>query len=224
MAGVRDALRTAADRLEAMAVRRLEQRYLGVYTGDDIPSQELGYGPGMYKASSWLVLAEIFRRLEVGEDDVFVDIGSGMGRAVLMAARRPFRRVIGVEQSPRLNQVAQGIVDRNRHRLACQHIELVTVDTLEWEIPDDLTVVYLYCPFPEQTFSKLVERLVASIERSPRPLRLIYYFSTVEDRDDLRATGQAEMFSFGVPRYLRSEFEEVSMFRLLPRGDWRTPA
>jgi hypothetical protein len=72
-------------------------------------------------------------------------------------------------------------------------------------------------------FARLVDRLVASIDRSPRPLRLIYYFSTVEDREVLRATGRAQAISFGVPRYLRSRFEELSMFRLLPRDGWRAP-
>jgi len=210
-------------RLERIAVGRLERHYLGVDTGGDIRPQELGYAHGLYRGSSWLVLAEIFRRLEVGEEDVFVDVGSGMGRAVLMAARRPFKRVIGVERSARLNQAARGIIDRNRDRLACQDIDLVTVDALDWEIPDDLTVVYLYCPFPDQVFARLVDRLVTSIERSPRPLRLIYYFSTVEDREVLRATGRAEAISFGVPRYLRAPFEELSMFRLLPRDGWRAP-
>jgi hypothetical protein len=55
-------------------------------------------------------------------------------------------------------------------------------------------------------------------------LRLIYYFSTVEDREVLRATGRVEAISFGVPRYLRARFEELSMFRLLPRDGWSTPA
>jgi SAM-dependent methyltransferase len=206
-----------------MGARRIQRHYLGVYTGDDIPARELGYRHGLYKASSWLVLAELFRRLEVAEDDVFVDVGSGMGRAVLMAARRPFKRVIGIERSAGLNEVAQGIVDRNRHRLVCPEIDLVTVDALEWEVPDDVTVVYLYCPFPEQVFGGLVDRLVASLERSPRPLRLIYYFSTVEDREILRATGRAHEVSFGAPRYLRSRFEELSMFRLQPRDGWRAP-
>jgi SAM-dependent methyltransferase len=220
---MRAAVRTAAAHLEVMAARRIQRHYLGVYTGDDIPAGELGYRHGVYKASSWLVLAELFRGIEVGEGDVFADIGSGMGRAVLLAARRPFKRVIGVERSARLNQVARGIVDRHCGRLACQDIELLTVDVLDWEIPDDLTVVYLYCPFPDQVFARLVDRLVASIDRSPRPLRLIYYFSTVEDREVLRATGRAQAISFGVPRYLRSRFEELSMFRLLPRDGWRAP-
>ena len=220
-AAVRGALR-----LKAAAVRFAEQRYLGATTGGEIRAQELGYEHGLYRGSSWLMLWELFRRLEVAEDDVFVDIGSGMGRVVFMAAHRPFRRVIGIEQSGRLTEVAQGIIAGQRHRLKCQDIELLSVDALEWEIPDDLMVVYLSCPFPTEVFGQLVDRLVASIERCPRVVRLIYYYSTTQDRQVLLATGRAERINLWVPwyaRYVRSRFEELSMFRLLPSG-WGTKA
>jgi SAM-dependent methyltransferase len=209
-------LRVALSRLRQVAVRLFEERYLGANTGVEVRAEQLEPHRGLYLASSWLVIRELFRNLEVAESDVFVDLGSGMGRVLFMAARRPFARVIGVERSARLNEVARRVVDRNRHRLACQVVELLTVDAAAWEVPDDLTVVYLYCPFPDAVFERLVERLVASIDRVPRPLRVIYNFGTVQDRAVLEATGRAERISFRVPWYLRSRFEEISMYRLLP--------
>jgi 16S rRNA G966 N2-methylase RsmD len=202
----------------ARIVVELFERFLRVRTAGDVRPQELGYAHGLYRPSSWLVLRELFHNLEVAEDDTFVDIGSGMGRVVLMAARRPFKRVIGVERSERLNEVARSNIARYRHRLVCTDIEFVSADALHWEIPDDLTVVYLFAPFPPEVFERLVERLVASVERAPRSLRVIYNFSTMEDRDVLIATGQVQRISFRVPWYMRSRFQEVSMFRLLPGG------
>lgn len=199
----------------------LYERYARVRTAGDIEAQELGYAHGIYIPSSWLVLRELFRSLEVAENDTFVDVGSGMGRVVLMAARRPFKRVIGVERSEQLNEVARGNIARTRHRLVCNDIEFVSVDVQQWEIPDDVTVVYLYCPFPAPVFERVVENVIASMNRAPRPVRVIYNFSTSEDRDVLLATGQAQKISFRVPKYLRSRFQEVSMFRLLPSG-WNT--
>ncbi len=43
------------------------------------------------------------------ERSTFVDLGSGMGRAVLLAASRPFRQVVGVEISPALHAIARDI-------------------------------------------------------------------------------------------------------------------
>ena len=150
----------------------------------------------------------------VSENDVFVDVGSGMGRVLLMAARRPFKRVIGIERSAELNRIARRILERRRHRLACRDVELHSIDAREWEVPDDLSVVYLFCPFPAEVFAQLVESLIASIDRSPRHLRLIYK-GTSESREVLLSTGRAEQISLPVPWYLRSRFEGLSMFRLL---------
>jgi SAM-dependent methyltransferase len=222
MTRIYSSIRRSLQRVTWALVRVIERRYLGASTGADIWPKELGYEYGMYRGSSWLVLREVFRTLEIAEDDVFVDVGSGMGRVVLMAARRRFKRVIGIERSSQLNQVAEGIIDRHRHRLACQDIELLSVDALEWSVPDDLTVVYLFCPFPESVFEQLVERLLASLDRAPRPMRLIYYFSTLQDSEILASTGRARRISFPVPWYLRSRFEEFSMYRLLPSG-WKAP-
>lgn len=202
----------------ARAAVGLSERWLGIRTAGQVKAPELGYAHGLYIPSSWLVLRELFRRLEVAEGDTFVDVGSGMGRVVFMAARRPFKRVIGVERSEQLNEVARSNIARNRHRLACDDVEFLSVDALEWEIPDDLTVVYLYCPFPAPVFERLVENLIASIDRAPRTVRIIYTFSTREDRDVLVRTRRAQRISFQVPRYVRSRFKEVSMYRLLPSG------
>ncbi len=43
----------------------------------------------------------------VPECTTFVDIGSGMGRVVLIASRLPFKQVVGVEISPALHEIAR---------------------------------------------------------------------------------------------------------------------
>lgn len=187
---------------------------LGVRTKGDIPGSERGFSYGLYRPSSWIVLRELFRRLEVGEDDVLVDVGSGMGRVLLVAARRPFRRVIGIEHDGELTAIAQRNVDRNRARLACRDVELLTIDAAEWEVPDDLTVMYLYCPFPDDVLERVLGNVVASLDRRPRSLRLIYNFSNVRNRETILATGRAAAVDLPVPWYLRRAFGEVRMYRL----------
>src|SRR4051794_21977627 len=55
--------------------------------------------------------APVFRQIvaQMGiryEEYVFVDYGSGKGRALLLAAEFPFRRAVGVEFSPELHEAA----------------------------------------------------------------------------------------------------------------------
>jgi Histone methylation protein DOT1 len=127
-----------------------------------------------YEPSGWGFLARGLAGREVTRDDVFVDIGSGKGRVVCQAAQYPFRRVLGVEVSERLNEIARQNVDRILPRLACKHVELITEDAARFDIPDDVTVVYLYYPFTGETFSSVVDKLIASLDRRPRRLTVIY--------------------------------------------------
>lgn len=118
-----------------------------------------------------------FRKLGVKENDVFIDFGSGKGRAVFLAALRfPFKRILGVEISEELNTIAKRNIERNRSHLRCKNVTLITSDILEFDIPDDVTVAYLYCPVVGDPFKKVIDKLVESVDRSSRLLRIVYNF------------------------------------------------
>lgn len=116
------------------------------------------------------------RRRRVVIPDMRRPRGSGLGRATLIAARFPFKRVMGEELSAEMSERAQQNLERMRDRLTCADVELLTGDATELEIPDDLTVAYFYCPFLGDPFYRVVERLLESVDRVPRHLRLVYNF------------------------------------------------
>ena len=117
---------------------------------------------------------------------MFIDYGSGMGRIVYEAAARyPFKRVIGLELSDKLNEIARSNLDRNSSRLRCSNVEIVTGDALEYDPPSDVTVAWFYNPFTGATLETAVQKL---LDAASGPLRLIY-FNPVE-HDLLMATGR----------------------------------
>jgi SAM-dependent methyltransferase len=155
----------------------LFERRLDVQTSGDVDLDELGIaaeGRREYRPTGWLSLRRMLPPSAVKADDVFLDIGSGKGRAMLMAARYPFRRVIGVELSDRLLDIAQNNIDRAKAQLRCKDIVLVQADAESYQIPDDVTVVFLNNPFGGAIFATVVSRLLDSYDRKPRPLRIIY--------------------------------------------------
>lgn len=156
---------------------------------------ELGLGAKdriSYTPSGWLTLRRALPPRSVDRGDVFIDYGSGKGRVVLQAAARyPFKRVIGLEISADLNEFAQRNLAAGRDGLACEQVELVIADVLEYEPPDDVTVAYMYNPFRGDVFATAVRRLIASVDRNPRRLRIVYVNPI--DHDLLLATGRVEL-------------------------------
>ena len=171
-----------------------ERRY-GVKTAGEVTLEELGVAGKdrqLYLPSGIMRLRRILPRREVTDRDVFLDIGSGMGRVVLQAALHyPFARVIGVELSDQLNDVARQNLERNRDRLRCRDVSLINADALEYEIPDDVTVVYIYNSFQGATFKAVLDDLLASVDRNPRMVRIIY--SNPVEEQQLLATGRIRL-------------------------------
>jgi len=156
----------------------MELRY-GVRTEGDIDLEDLGVANEHrlgYEGSHWVGVRHALSRLGVTRDDVFADFGSGKGPAVLVAATFGFRRAIGVEISDELTRSARRNLERARLRPRAGRVEFVTADVLRYEIPDDLSVAYLYNPFTGLLFARFVERLLRSLERRPRPLRVVYNY------------------------------------------------
>jgi SAM-dependent methyltransferase len=123
---------------------------------------------------------ELFRQIVGGlaipfGEFVFVDLGSGKGRAVILAAEYPFKRVVGVEFSSELHAIARrNIGSCNRKYVRCEQIEVVCQDVVHFDFPDEPLVLYLYNPFLPDIVKRVVERLERSLQASPRPVHVIY--------------------------------------------------
>ncbi len=72
----------------------------------------------------------------------FVDLGCGKGRALLLATRYRFRRIIGVEYSSALVKLATANVAK-----AKKDIEIVFQDASKYVFPGEPLVVFLFNPF-----------------------------------------------------------------------------
>jgi SAM-dependent methyltransferase len=201
------------------AQKAFEWRY-GVHTDEFIYLEDLDLqeeGRVWHDASEWISLDRALRRLRVGEQDVFVDLGSGLGRAVLVAARLPFGRVIGVDVAESFNEVARANVEKNRSRLRCGRVDIVTADATTWAVPDDLSVAYMYSPVFGEPFERIVANLLSSVDEHPRPLRLVYNYPIEHAR--LLATGRARLLhasSGSWPSRDLTRAEVILTYLLLP--------
>jgi SAM-dependent methyltransferase len=166
-------------------------RRRGTTTAGEVQLAELGIAePDRvdYKPSRWLTLWRILPRREVSPDDVLIDLGSGKGRVILQAARYPLKRVVGVEVSEELNRIAKANLEHDGARLRCGAVELVTSDVLAYALPPDVTIVYLNNPFRGEIFRAVIAKLIVSVDRHPRRVRIVY--SNPVEHEALMATGR----------------------------------
>jgi cyclopropane fatty-acyl-phospholipid synthase-like methyltransferase len=99
----------------------------------------------------------------------FLDMGSGKGRVLFVAAEYPFRKVIGVEFSNALHEEALANLKRYKYPgRRCAEIEPVLADAREFEFPDDNLVIYLFNPFGPEVMGRMLANLERSLERQPR--------------------------------------------------------
>ncbi len=118
---------------------------------------------------------------ELVAQSAFMDIGSGKGRAVFLAAMRGFRETIGLELSPVLHEVAQNNLAVMRHTGALRApVRFCLGDATAVQVPRGPLIAYLYHPFREQIAATVVDRIVASVAASPRPAAILYGHPTLQ--------------------------------------------
>lgn len=144
----------------------------------DIPSKNWIYG------RNYIAIEPArFRHLLAGmnlrfEDFVFVDFGSGKGRALLMASEFPFKRVQGVEFSPELHAIAQQNIAKYAAHRRSGPVESVCMDFLDYPLPAEPSIFFLYDPCEDAVLVKLLRRIGESLQANPRTLYLIYVAPT----------------------------------------------
>jgi SAM-dependent methyltransferase len=110
------------------------------------------------------------------EDFAFVDLGSGKGRALLMASDYPFRRILGVELLPALHAIALEnlrVYDSESQR--CFSLEAVCADATAFPLPDEPLVIYLFNPFPEAGLRRVMKSLEQTLRNHPRKVYVLYH-------------------------------------------------
>ena len=166
---LRGGLRTART---AYREWRLGIRTSGSIDGDllNYDAEHFGYQPVQYES-----LDASFQHVDIAAHrDAFLDYGCGMGRALIQAGLHPFGRVVGVELSAELCQLAKQNVSHARPKLVCQDVSIIEADAGSFVVPDDVTVVLMFNPFDVPIVRAVLDQLLASLRRKPRDLSIIY--------------------------------------------------
>ncbi len=104
----------------------------------------------------------------------FVDLGSGKGRVLLVAAEYPFGKIRGIEFASELHREAERNISSHRYAgRRCLEVESVHADATEYVFPDSKLILYLYNPFSPETVRKVLMNLEKSLAERPRHVVVI---------------------------------------------------
>ncbi len=101
---------------------------------------------------------------QLGSGDVFVDIGSGVGRAALLAQLWTGATAVGIEIQPELAAASLALA----RRLNVARFSVLVGDAPELiERVSDATSFFLYCPFSGARLQRTVEALGSAARSRP---------------------------------------------------------
>ena len=111
------------------------------------------------------------------ERTVFLDVGAGKGRALLLASRYPFLRVEGIELNATLVRVAQSNISAWREDSKAEPlapIELHHADATKHALPAHPAVAFLFHPFEAPLLRLFLRHVEDGLREHPQPFDLIY--------------------------------------------------
>jgi SAM-dependent methyltransferase len=109
------------------------------------------------------------------EEFSFVDVGAGMGRAMLLASEYPFRKVEGIELTPILATIARRNAVKWRWAgRALAPMRISCGDAVENRFPKGPCLVFLFNPFGALVLRRLLVRLAARFSDRSGQLDLLY--------------------------------------------------
>jgi SAM-dependent methyltransferase len=109
------------------------------------------------------------------DEFTFIDVGAGMGRALLLASELPFKKVVGVELHPSLARIARRNLALWRAQgRANASVRLYCRDAAAFRLPTGPCVAFLFNPFAGPVMRAVLRAWAGQLRKTPRPFDLLY--------------------------------------------------
>ena len=150
----------------------------------------------------------------------FVDVGAGMGRAVLLASEMPFRQVVGVELNPALARIARR--NATAWRVAGRArapMRMVCGDAVEFRFPQGPCAAFLFNPFGAPVLRQLLKALKKAFAGRAGQLDLLYV-NNEQERVVEEQAGFVRLFKGEVKRSRADAIADHTILANQPEGEY----
>lgn len=135
-----------------------------------------GIAPSILRALLDLWLRELHPLAPI-ERTVFLDVGAGKGRAMLVASDYPFLRVEGIELNPKLADIARrniSIWESSQQSTMLAPVLLHEDDATRRPLPQEPLLAHLFHPFEDRLLRRFLRHVEKDLTAYPRPFDLLY--------------------------------------------------
>jgi SAM-dependent methyltransferase len=150
----------------------------------------------------------------------FVDVGAGMGRAVLLAAELRFKAVVGVELHPALAGIARrNLAVWRRAGRAPVPVRIICGDAVEFRWPKGPCVAFLFNPFGAAVMRRLLGAMAKVFAGRAGELDILY----VNNEQESVLEGQrgfSRMFQGEIRRSKADAIADHKIMANQPEGEY----
>ena len=185
---------------------------------DRLATAYYGIAPSIFQA-----MVRRWRKSRPGapiEDFSFIDIGAGMGRAVLLAAQLPFREAIGVELNPTLVRIARRNLSVWRASGRAQSpMKMICSDAAAFTLPAGPCLAFLFNPFGAPVMRRMLAAWSKSLAGRAGQLDILY----VNNEQEHVLEGQDGFLRLFLGKAPRSRADALADHKILfnqPEGEY----
>ena len=135
-----------------------------------------------YQQSRYLLFHKTISSIAIDSSSFsFIDMGSGKGKALIMACRYDFPAVIGVEFSRELCDIASKNILATSDKSVTQQVSVECLNIVDFNFPRGDMLIYCFNPFDESVMNHVVEKLFKQKMFRPKDQILFVYVNPVYD-------------------------------------------
>lgn len=129
----------------------------------------------IYEPVNYYSAGRLFDQLKPEDKKTgFLDVGSGLGRVLAIAAGNGFSDIHGVEFAPELCSASfavKGILEKRHPGVT---VTINCMDARYYSIPESIGIIFLFNPFNDRIMEAFIQQVLDSLRRKERPLKILY--------------------------------------------------
>jgi len=125
-----------------------------------------------YMSIPYIRLFKLFKILNLNKTNTLLDIGSGLGRVVLLSKNYNIKKAIGVELDNSLHKLA--LINSTKCNIkSSTETQFLNIDAVKY-LDNSPDIYIMFNPFGIQTLIHVMENIKKSIEDKPRKIKIVY--------------------------------------------------